>query len=64
VSEEAKEIKETLTEDAQDVVEEQAASVRDAVSEAEESSALRQSILTAAGLAAGGYLASKIRTWL
>lgn len=62
-SEEARELGKTLAEEAEGVVEEQAESVREAVSATEGSSRLRRSLLTITGLAAGGYLASKVRRW-
>ena len=63
-SDEAREIGEQLAEEAGETIEEQAESVQKTLTGEDESSALRQSIFTVAGLAAGGYLAAKARRWL
>ncbi|PSR05407.1 MAG: hypothetical protein BRD54_00115 [Bacteroidetes bacterium SW_8_64_56] len=63
-SKEVRELGETLAQEAEEVVEEQAESVTETLSAEDESSGLRHSILTAAGLAAGGYLAAKLSGWL
>ena len=63
-SDEAREIGEQLAEEAGETIEEQAASVQETLPAEDESSALRQSIYTVAGLAVGGYLAAKVRRWL
>lgn len=51
-------------EKASEAIREQAESVQEAVPDVEDPSRLKQSLWTMAGLAAGGYLAAKVRRWL
>ncbi|WP_263835354.1 hypothetical protein [Salinibacter sp.] len=63
-SDEARELGARLADEAEDTIEEQVESAQETLAGEDESSALRQSIFTVAGLAAGGYLAAKVRRWL
>lgn len=62
----ARDVREALEDRASDVVDEYGGAVSDSVSEGTEAGGGRtfiQSLLTLAGIAAGGYLASRVRRW-